>query len=193
MINNGIDLIMPDNKKEKKSEPFKILAVANIWAKEKGIEDLLKITERIDEDIEVTIIGKIPYKYKIKLKNRCNLIERTDNKEKLIELYCNHDLFINPTLQDNYPTVNLESISCGLPIVTYNTGGSVETINRNTGVIIEKCNIESFAETINRIKDNYIYDRKKIIEESKKYSKEKMISNYMELYYNKVSLRDRFE
>ena len=35
---------------------------------------------------------------------------------------------MNPTHQDNYPTVNLEASACGTPVITYNVGGSPESV-----------------------------------------------------------------
>ena len=55
-------------------------------------------------------------------------IKRTNNQIELAEIYSAADLLFNPTYEDNYPTVNLESISCGTPVLTYNTGGSPEFI-----------------------------------------------------------------
>ena len=55
-------------------------------------------------------------------------IERTDSSKELAKIYTSADYFVNPTYQDNYPTVNLEAIACGLRVITYDTGGCKETI-----------------------------------------------------------------
>ena len=54
----------------------------------------------------------------------------------LAQLYSAASAFVNPTYQDNYPTVNLEAIACGTPVVTYRTGGSVESVTPATGHIV---------------------------------------------------------
>jgi glycosyltransferase involved in cell wall biosynthesis len=81
-------------------------------------------------------------------------MEKTNNAEELAEIYSNADVFVNPTLEDTYPTTNLESISCGTPVVTYNTGGSIESITRETGIIIEKYDIFGLKEAIIEITQN---------------------------------------
>ena len=48
-------------------------------------------------------------------------------------MYSIADILVNPTKEDNYPTVNIESIACGTPIVTYNTGGCEEQVFKDTG------------------------------------------------------------
>jgi glycosyltransferase involved in cell wall biosynthesis len=56
------------------------------------------------------------------------LLARTESREQLAAIYSAASVFFNPTVEDNYPTVNLESEACGTPVVTYDTGGCAETI-----------------------------------------------------------------
>ena len=53
---------------------------------------------------------------------------RTDSALQLAAIYTAADVFFNPTVEDNFPTVNLEAEACGAPVVTYDTGGCRETI-----------------------------------------------------------------
>lgn len=53
---------------------------------------------------------------------RC--VVRTQNVQELVNLYSNASVLINPTYADNFPTVNIESLACGTPVITYRTGGS---------------------------------------------------------------------
>ena len=55
------------------------------------------------------------------------------------------DVYINPTHKDNFPTTNIEALACGTPVITYNTGGSPEAIDANTGQVIEKGDIKGFG------------------------------------------------
>lgn len=48
--------------------------------------------------------------------------------EKLIELYSACDVFVSPSLADNYPNVLIEAMACGLVCVGFNTGGIPEII-----------------------------------------------------------------
>lgn len=57
------------------------------------------------------------------------LLERTASQRELAEAYTAADIFVNPTIEDNYPTVNLEAEACGTPVLTYDTGGCSETIH----------------------------------------------------------------
>lgn len=57
------------------------------------------------------------------------LMQRTDTPTELAALYTAADLFLNPTYEDNYPTTNLEAQACGTTVITYKTGGCVETLD----------------------------------------------------------------
>ena len=82
------------------------------------------------------------------------MINRTENREQLAAWYTEAYVFFNPTYEDNFPTVNLEALACGTPVITYNTGGSPEAIDIKTGVIIDKGDVEAMAEEIIKMKNS---------------------------------------
>lgn len=75
-------------------------------------------------------------------------ITRTQNVQELVDYYSMADLFLNLTYEDNFPTTNIEALACGTPVLTYDTGGSVEAVDEKTGIIVKKGNIEVLAKTI---------------------------------------------
>lgn len=75
-------------------------------------------------------------------------IRRTDNVQELAALYSAATAFVNPTWQDNYPTVNLEAQACGTPVVTYRTGGSPESLLPATGRIVEQGDVTGLLEAV---------------------------------------------
>ncbi len=101
-----------------------LLGVASIWSKEKGLDDFIQMASLLKEDEQIVLVG-VDEKTQKQLPANIRSIRRTENVRQLAELYAAADAFINPTWQDNYPTVNLESIACGTPVVTYRTGGSL--------------------------------------------------------------------
>ena len=55
-------------------------------------------------------------------------VARTDSAEELACFYSGASVFVNPTVEDTFPTVNLEAKACGARIITYDVGGCRETI-----------------------------------------------------------------
>jgi putative colanic acid biosynthesis glycosyltransferase len=70
---------------------------------------------------------------------------------ELSELYNCANIFLNPTYEDNFPTTNLEAMACGTPVVTYNTGGSPESITTKTGFVVDQGNIPMMIDVIEKV------------------------------------------
>ena len=86
-------------------------------------------------------------------------IHRTQNQNELAEIYSAADLFVNPTREENYPTVNMESLACGTPVLTFNTGGSPEIIDKTYGMVVEKDDIDSMYNEIINICENNVFTK----------------------------------
>jgi len=65
-------------------------------------------------------------------------------------------VFVNPTLQDNFPTVNLEAIACGTPVVTYIAGGAGESQSDDSGYKVEKGNVKGLYDAVQKVKSGTI-------------------------------------
>ena len=67
-------------------------------------------------------------------------------------MYSVADVLINPTYQDTFPTINLEAQACGLPVITYATGGCAEAVNDETGIVVKTGDVEEFVNAIAVVK-----------------------------------------
>ena len=63
-------------------------------------------------------------------------------------LYNASDLTIVPSINENFPNVILESMSCGTPVISFNTGGISNIIDNKNGVLVENFNIDKFIKII---------------------------------------------
>ena len=154
VIQNGIDLSVFKPFVKENDGKFKIIGVANVWNDNKGYPDVLLLRKKLDLDLfDITLVGLSQKQIK-ELPKGINGIASTSNQEELAELYSLSDVLINPTYADTFPTVNLEALACGTPVITYNTGGSPEAIDIKTGVIIDKGDVEAMAEEIIKMKNS---------------------------------------
>ena len=65
---------------------------------------------------------------------------RLDSEEDIIRVYRAADVFVTPTLADNFPNVLLEAMSCGLPCVGFDSGGVRDLIrHKTTGYLSVRC------------------------------------------------------
>lgn len=123
-----------------------LLAVAGKWDERKNLTDVIRVAEYFQDKASVVVIGEIQ-PGQPQLPAYMIHIPRTENRQYLAELFSTADLFLNPTLEDNYPTVNLEAVACDLPVLTYRTGGSPEAMH-GYGKVIESNTAEELADVI---------------------------------------------
>lgn len=151
-IKNGIDLQVfgpsPSNIRERLNAigSFIVMGCAGNWGKMKGEDDFLEIARR-HPDWTFIMVGIT----KDKLGNLpLNVfgVTFTNGQKELAEYYSAADVFLNPTYQDTLPTVNIESLACGSPVVTYLSGGSPETIDSQCGRAVERGNVNALDEAI---------------------------------------------
>ncbi len=186
VINNGIDLevFKPTASTWKEdhniTKPM-ILACAAIWDLRKGYFDMIKLATLLPE-YQVVIVGISAKQAKTLPKNIIG-IQRTDSVEELVKIYSAADVFVNPTYEDNFPTVNLEALACGTPVVTYNTGGSPESIKKSYGYVVNKGDISSLIDKIQLSIKKHIIEADHSAHISS-YSKEEKFEEYFCIFKN---------
>jgi L-malate glycosyltransferase len=123
---------------------------------------------------------------KLNLKENAQLIGFDDDVEKhLLEA----DFFVASSLWEGLPLAQIEGMMMGVPLIATNIPAHVEILGGNKDLIIslaEPANIESLAESIeqalNLSSDDYTLESKRVIEQSQRYSMDKMIEEYILLY-----------
>ena len=166
-----------------------ILGLASIWSQEKGLDDFIAMSRLLADDEVIVLVG-VDSDTARRLPASIHSIERTSDVGQLAELYSEATAFVTPTWQDNYPTVNLESISCGTPVVTYRTGGSIESIAEITGSrIVEQGDIQGALAAVRLIASAGRYAFRNVSREFalSNFSKEDRYNNYLELYDELIS------
>lgn len=129
---------------------YVILGVAAIWDNRKGLEDFIKLQELLDEEYKIILVG-LTSKQKQALPENIIGITRTNNVNELRELYAMADVFLNPTYEDNFPTTNIEALACGTPVITYQTGGSPEVVEKYNGIVVKQGDINKILMSIKKM------------------------------------------
>lgn len=183
VIYNGIDTNIFYPRKSDIKERYNlgdkkiILGVASEWAERKGLNDFLKLSEMLPADkYQIVLIG-LNENQLGSINSKILGLTRTENVAELANWYSAADLFVNPTYEDNFPTTNLEAVACGTPVITYETGGSPESIiGYDCGMVIAKGEIQSLKLAIL----SFRYDKKVILNSD--FNKKRMIEKYIALY-----------
>ena len=205
VINNGVDVNIfgpteSDIKKERGIERKKIILATAGNSKRKGTEFLKKILDFLTDKEMLVWIGIDEASVGVNNKHLIT-ISYTNSREEMAALYSMADCFINSTLEDNFPTVNIEALACGTPIVTFNTGGSIEAvlddeiINKEGGIqytsvgaVVEKGNIDDLLVAVRKVINfgKQYYLNNCVQKAKKKYDKVKQYQKYIDLYKSMI-------
>ena len=97
-----------------------------------------------------------------------------------------------PTLEDNFPTTNIEALACGTPVVTFETGGSGESVTRECGRVVPKGNIMLLAEAIREMAELDPTRTAKLCRaQAQNYEKNERYLEYRTLYHEIVKKESR--
>lgn len=165
VIKNGIDLnvFRPLDKDVRKrfgipTSKRIVLGVAMPWSERKGLPDFLKLYDMLETDkYQILLVGLTKAQI-AELPQGIIGIERTSSALDLAEIYSASDVFVNTTYYDNYPTTNLEAMACGTPVITYNTGGSPEAVDVQTGAVVEQGDLAGLKREIERLANGNYHD-----------------------------------
>jgi putative colanic acid biosynthesis glycosyltransferase len=153
VIHNGIDLNL-FNVLSQEDIPVRnkkvVLGVSNKWDRIKGLKDFIELRAILSDDYEIVLIGLRPDQIKSLPKGIVG-IERTEQIADLVKWYNTADVLVNPTHVDNFPTINLEALACGTPVVTYDSGGSAEAVDGSTGIVVSKNDVAGLKSAIEKI------------------------------------------
>lgn len=188
VIHNGIDLSVFKPTKENFREKYHIekdkmilLGVAFGWGERKGLDVFVELSRRLDEKKYQIVLVGTDETVDRQLPANIISIHRTQNQTELAEIYTAADLLVNPTREDNYPTVNMESIACGTPVITFDTGGSPEIIDQDTGWVIEYNDTGALCKKIEQISREKPDCRQACLERSVDFDSKKRFEEYLEL------------
>lgn len=151
VVNNGIDTAifkptLSELRKQYGLEGKKIaLGVANGWGPHKGLKYLKQMAMDLPDEWKVVAVG-LSDEQLTQLPAGVLGIKRTNSPRELAAWYTTADVFVNPTLEDTYPTTNLEAVACGTPVVTFDSDGAAETVMPGKGYVIQRLNYDELLQ-----------------------------------------------
>ena len=187
VIHNGIDLSVFSPRESKWREKYHmedkkiLLGVAFDWGVRKGLDVFLDLAKSLPQNYQIVLVGTNDQIDKT-LPDNIISIHRTQNQGELAELYSAADLFVNPTREEVLGLVNIESLACGTPVVTFRSGGSPECVDTTCGAVVDCDDIEALKKEILRICENTPYPKEACIEKAKAFDKEARFGEYLALY-----------
>lgn len=190
IINNGVDLnvFRPTNDislldKYGLKEKEIILGVPSKYSMKRCLNSFLLLSELLNDNQQIVLIGLSKREIN-RLPRNILGIEHTESISEMVAWYSCAEVFVNTTLEDTFPTTNLEALACGTSVITFATGGSVESVQQNTGFIIPQNDIKALKVAIDKIcqKDKSEYQAICVQRANEFYNEDNCYSKYFDLY-----------
>lgn len=199
LIYNGIpdDLLNFSHKinqskyRDYSTSPVKIISVGRL-SQQKGYEYLLHALKLIGKKVSYKffIVGDGPqYNALLELSKSLGLdksVEFLGFKNDVLEIMAQCQIFVSSSLWEGFPTVLLEAMAIGLPVIATNVSGSRELIiNNKTGLLVPVKNPEAIAKAIINITSDpelsklLVSNAKEMV---KKYTMKHVATRYINLY-----------
>jgi glycosyltransferase involved in cell wall biosynthesis len=164
VVRNGVDekTFTPIQKNDNKKRY--ILYTGGLKAR-KGLFDLIESVKyvcNLDSGEKFVICGKGPFLQKLMKKaQRMNVKDHIVflgyiDRNKLVQTYQNATIQVIPSHYEGLPTVILEGMSCGLPVVATDIGGNNEVISTGSnGFLVPSKSPKALAEAILKLLNDH--------------------------------------
>ena len=152
----------------------------------KGLNYILHTAKMLEKEAKVILIGWNKENAPL-LQGHSNVItlENTPDTELLAEYYSMADVFVIPSLAENYPTTVLEAMACGTPAVGFDVGGIAELLTDGKGIVVEAGNGEAFVAAVQKVlaEPACVLRGEQLVKTLREeQSVEKMASQYIKIY-----------
>ena len=184
-IHTGIDtsVFTPEGESVRKDlgleDKFVVLGMANKWLMKENTEILNDFINNTPENYHLVLVGA-----EGKNTDKVTYIDFVSDKPSLARVYRAADVFVNTTFEDTLPTVNIEALGCGTPVITYDSCGSGEIVGEGCGYVIPQLDFSALLKALEKIEKSgrasYSEKCRKHICEN--YNSETQYEKYLEIY-----------
>jgi glycosyltransferase involved in cell wall biosynthesis len=164
------------------SDSYVILGMADKWLNKSTLSTFSYITKRLSESMILFLLG-CNESQRMNLPKNVIAVNFINDRRELAFFYNLADVFVNVTQEDSLPTVNMESMACGTPVITYDSGGSSELITAQTGEVVPYNDYKNLWKSICKMRER---DQNKLRMTCRKYSEKHF--NFKECYNKYIDL-----
>lgn len=159
-----------------------ILSIAYGWSADKGINTILEISNKLNEDEIMLLVGDIYDN--VTLSDNIIHIPTMHSSAELAKYYSIADVFVQPSLEETFGKVTAEALACGIPVVCFNSTTTPELFDEKCGIVVDSFDMHSMLKAVREVlekgKNNYSEECRKMA--LKRFSKEQSISEYVKLF-----------
>lgn len=187
VIRNGLNLSIfkPTKSGFRKQwqleDKYIVLGVAFDWGYRKGLDVFIELSKLLPGKFKIVLVGTNTKIDKL-LPEEVISIHKTSSQVELAAIYSQADVFVNPTRQEVFGMVNIEALACGTPVITFNTGGSPESIDNSCGIVINDKTAEALVKPITEVCRNKPFSVESCLQRAKQFDERNIYMQYLNLY-----------
>ena len=161
-----------------------ILCVASGWNKEKGLDTVYHLSEKLTDDQILLIVGDV--KEERNWNASVIRIPPTNSAEELAEYYSVADVFIQPSLEETFGKVSAEALACGTPVVCFPTTANPELVGEGCGIVCPTESVEDYLACVLTVLRNgkETYSENCVAFARKNFDKNSNLLQYVQLFEN---------
>lgn len=195
VIQNGIDIDVFRPRKDAVKRvreqygllgKYVVLGVATGWSEEVGLSSFFRLREMLSSNFAIVLVGCTPDILE-KLPKGIVGISRTNNVDELADIYSSADILFNGSYQETFGLVTAEALSCGTPVIVYDSTACPEIVTQETGYVAPAKDVDRVLDFIIRDADLGKEERLSRMEKCREYAiahfdKREKYNEYMQLY-----------
>lgn len=179
VIPNGVSMDYIIDVQRAKTEPGDKLPNSFLFvgrlAYNKGLTFLMDALELMpEEDVTIYIVGGGPMEAELKERadERVTFLGKVSDEE-LFEWYGRAECFLLPTLYEGMPTVILEAMACGVPVIASDIGAVSTMVTPETGLLINPGRSAEIAGALRKFAGKPAAEKDRMGKTAKKYIAER--------------------
>lgn len=156
-----------------------LLGVASYWSEKKGIKEMALAAEAMPDAV-VVMVGILPQTFKPLSNMIC--VGKISDQATLAQYYSMADAFLNPSIQETFGKTTAEALSCGTPVIAYNTTACSELISSSRGKLVKLNDIDGYIKAIEEVTTSpYGYENSCRNYAVKSFNREAALKQYLDL------------
>lgn len=129
-----------------------ILAAASGWSNRKGLGTILEISKKLSDDERIVMVGNL--RTDVTLPDKVISMPATNSVEDLVRYYSAADVLLQPSLEETFGKVTAEAISCGTPVVCFDSTATPELVGEGCGAVVPVNDVEKMFSELKTVLRN---------------------------------------
>lgn len=161
-----------------------VISVCAIWHKWKGLDYVYPLADRLPPDYTLLIVGNLDKK------GRKNIVTTGFvPDEELPMCYSIADCFVSLTQQETLGLVLPEAEMCGVPVVGFGHGGTVESVNEKTSIMVGTDNdVDKLVQALVYVVEQKPFKKEDIVAAGMAFSKDQYGARALPIYHKLLGL-----